>query len=126
MKKVLLGLSLLLILALTFYKEDTFKFCITIPAGKTEGFSYSDAIIHPKKNTFKISAEGLTTAEAILLPIKVEEENVYEPFTIKHNIPVKVDVEKNGWFKTGVNVINDSDEDIVANIEVRDVVVSFE
>ena len=126
-KKLLLSLSLLLVLTLTGCKEDTFKISVIIPAGTTEGFSYSDEIIHPKKNTLKISgAEGLTAAEVILLPVKVEEENIYEPFTLKHNEPVKIDVEKDGWYKVGVNIINDSDTDIVVSIEVSDVVVSIE
>ena len=99
---------------------------ITIPAGSTEAFCYSDEEISPKGNTLTFYAgEGLGDTEIKLLPIEVREENAYdEPAYITPGMPVKMDVEKGAWFKIGVNVQNTTDESMdvyvsVKNVEVR-------
>ena len=69
---------------------------ITIPAGSTAAFCYSDAEISPKGNTLTFYAgEGLGDTEIRLLPVEVSEENAYdEPTYITPGMPVKMDVEK--------------------------------
>ncbi len=116
------------ILAICFMTNPTkeYQIRITIPAGSTEPFCYSDEEISPKGNTLTIYAgEGLGDTEIILLPVEVREENAYdEPAYITPGMPVEMDVEKGAWFKIGVNIQNQTDEskDVyvsVDNVEVR-------
>ncbi len=98
---------------------------ITIPAGSTETFCYSDAEISPKGNTLTIYAgEGLGDTEIKLLPVKVKEENAYDenPY-LTPGMPVKMEVEKGAWFKIGVNVQNPTNEskDVYVSVNHVDV-----
>lgn len=120
--------AVLVILAVCFLTNPTreYQIRITIPAGSTEAFCYSDEEISPKGNTLTFYAgEGLGDTEIALLPVEVREENAYdEPAYITPGMPVKMDVEKGAWFKIGVNVQNTTDESMdvyvsVKNVEVR-------
>lgn len=121
-------IAVLVILVVCFLTNPTreYQIRITIPAGSTEAFCYSDEEISPKGNTLTFYAgEGLGDTEIALLPVEVREENAYdEPAYITPGIPVKMDVEKGAWFKIGVNVQNTTDESMdvyvsVKNVEVR-------
>lgn len=98
---------------------------ITIPAGSTAAFCYSEEEISPQGNTLTIAnGDGLGDTEVTLLPVEVQEENVYEPTYMTPGMPVKMDVEKGEWYKMGVSVQNPTAEDIevyvtVKNVEVR-------
>lgn len=100
---------------------------VTIPAGGTEPFCYSDTEISPKGKVLTVYAgEGMGDGEIQLLPIEVREENAYdEAWYITPGMPTKMDVEKGAWFKIGVgNMQNPSGEEAtvylsIANIEVR-------
>ena len=120
--------AILVILAVCFLTNPTreYQIRITIPAGSTEAFCYSDEEISPKGNTLTFYAgEGLGDTEIALLPVEVREENAYdEPAYITQGMPVKMDVEKGAWFKIGVNIQNPTDESMdvyvsVKNVEVR-------
>lgn len=120
--------AVLVILAVCFLTNPTkeYQIRITIPAGSTETFCYSDEEISPKGNTLTFYAgEGLGDTEIALLPVEVREENAYdEPAYITPGMPVKMDVEKGAWFKIGVNIQNPTDESMdvyvsVKNVEVR-------
>ena len=120
--------AVLVILVVCFLTNPTreYQIRITIPAGSTEAFCYSDEEISPKGNTLTFYAgEGLGDTEIALLPVEVREENAYdEPAYITPGMPVKMDVEKGAWFKIGVNVQNTTDESMdvyvsVKNVEVR-------
>ena len=120
--------AVLVILAVCFLTNPTreYQIRITIPAGSTAPFCYSDEEISPKGNTLTFYAgEGLGDTEITLLPVEVREENAYdEPAYITPGMPVKMDVEKGAWFKIGVNIQNPTDEDkdvyvSVKNVEVR-------
>lgn len=102
---------------------------ITIPAGSTEAFIYSDEEISPKGNTITLYAgEGMGDGEIVLKPVEVKEENAYDdPTYITPGMPVKMSVEKGAWFKIGVNNMqNSSGEDIVVYITVSDVDIRIE
>ena len=120
--------AVLVILVVCFLTNPTreYQIRITIPAGSTETFCYSDEEISPKGNTLTFYAgEGLGDTEIALLPVEVREENAYdEPAYITQGMPVKMDVEKGAWFKIGVNIQNPTDESMdvyvsVKNVEVR-------
>ena len=120
--------AILVILVVCFLTNPTreYQIRITIPAGSTETFCYSDEEISPKGNTLIFYAgEGLGDTEIKLLPVEVKEENAYdELFYITPGMSVKMDVEKGAWFKIGVNIQNPTEEskDVyisVSNVEVR-------
>lgn len=102
---------------------------ITIPAGSTEAFIYSDEEISPRGNTITLYAgEGMGDGEIELKPVEVKEENAYdEPTYITPGMPVKMKAEKGAWFKIGVNNMqNPSGKDIVVYITVSDVDIRIE
>lgn len=106
-------------------KKEQYEIEILVPAGSTESFVYSDEEICPIGNTITIVAgAGLGDTEVILQPVEVKEENAYEPTYLTHGMPVKMDVEKGGWFKIGVSVQNNSDKGPIAvAVEVEGVEV---
>ena len=127
MKKII-TLSLALICALGMVgcgKEEKHEIEILIPAGSTEAFVYSETEIRPVGDKITIwSGAGLGDTEVILKPVEVKQENAYEPTYLTPGMPVKMDVEKGGWFKVGVSVQNDSDRGPIAvAVEVEGVEV---
>ena len=130
MKKVTtLILSLVFVLGLTGCgKNNSYKIRITVPAGSTEMYVYSDEEISPTGNKITISSgEGLGDTEVVLKPIEVKEENAYdEPAYLTPGMPVKMDVEKGAWFKVGISMQNETDTDITVYVEVEGVEVRIE
>lgn len=125
---VLVAIAACLVIAVCFLTNPPkeYQIRVTIPAGSTEAFCYSDEEISPKGNTVTLYAgEGFEDALVVLLPVEVSKENAYdEPAYITPGMPVKMDVEKGAWFKIGVNMQNPTEEDIdvyvsVENVEVR-------
>jgi hypothetical protein len=132
-KFILIIISIILLLAIVgivFIIKGRRKYDIriTIPAGSTESFIYSDEEISPKGNTITLYAkEGIEDGEVVLKPVEVKEENAYEPTYITSGMPIKMNVEKGAWFKIGINNMqNSSGEDIVVYITVSDVDVRIE
>ena len=107
--------------------SDSYTLEIIIPAGSTEAFVYADEEISPKKDTLKISAgAGIASAEVFIKTVEVKEENDYEPVLLQQNEPVKIDVERNAWFKLGVGMQNPSDKDITVAVKVENVEIRIE
>lgn len=114
-------------------KNDIYKISITVPAGTAgeftyiEDFIYSDEEISPIGDTITVSSvEGLPDTEVVLKPIEVKEENAYERTYLTPGMPVEMDVEKGAWFKIGISMNNDTDEDITFYVEVEGVEVRIE
>lgn len=124
---IILAIIVCIIVAICFLTnpEEECRIKITIPAGSTAGFYYSDEEICPKRNTITIAKGGrLGDTEVILLPVEVKEENAYdEPIYITAVAPAKMDVEKGAWFKIGVKMQNHTAEDIDVYVTVRGVEV---
>ena len=121
---IIAAAAVIVIMAICFLTNPTkeYQIRITIPAGSTAAFCYSDAEISPKGNTLTFYAgEGLGDTEIKLLPVEVREENAYESTYITPGMPVKMDVEKGAWFKVGVNIQNSTDESKVVYVSVRNV-----
>ena len=129
-KKIIIGIVFVIVIAIlgiTFFltREKNYNIRITIPAGSSETFVYSDVEISPKNNKITItSGDGLGDCEVVLKTVEVKEENAYEPTYLTRGMPVKMDVEKDAWFKIGVNIQNPTDEDIdvyvnVSNVDLR-------
>lgn len=123
-----------LILALLFVpvmagcgKSNTYKIKITVPAGSSEAFVYSDEEISPTGNKITISSvEGLGDTEVVLKTVEVKEKNAYEPTYLTPGMPVEMDVEKGAWFKVGVSMQNETDADIIVYVEVEGIEVRIE
>ena len=108
-------------------KNDTYKIRITVPAGSTEAFVYSDEEISPTGNKIIISSgEGLGDTEVVLKTVQVKEKTEYSPDYLTPGMPVEMDVEKGAWFKVGISMQNDTDTDITVYVEVEGVKVRIE
>ena len=133
MKKMFIIISIVVIIAVTIgvylynQQQTSFDISITVPAGSQEAFVYSDEIICPVRDTITIWAgENLGDTTVVLLPIKVTEENAYEPTYLTPGMPVKIDVEKGAWFKVGISMQNNGTEDIEEYVTVEGATVLIE
>jgi len=128
--KKLIALCLAFVFILTLAscgKNDTYKIRITVPAGSTEDFVYSDEEISPIGDKITISCgEGLGDTEVVLKTIEVKEKTAYSPTYLTSGMPVEMDVEEGAWFKIGVSMQNDTDTDKVVYVEVEGVEVRIE
>lgn len=72
--------AIIAICFLTNPKKE-YQIRITIPAGSTEAFCYSDEEISPNGNTLVLAnGDGLGDTEVLLKPIEVKEENSYDTY----------------------------------------------
>ena len=95
-KAVTLILTLCFILVFSgCEKDNVYQIKITIPAGSTDWFVYSDEDISPTGNKITISAgDGMEETEVILKTVEVREETAYLPETLAPDKPVIMDVDK--------------------------------
>lgn len=129
MKKIItLVLTMICILVLVSCgKNDTYTISITVPAGSTEEFVYSDEEISATGNKIIISSgEGLGDTEVLLSPVNENVEAGYVATYLTPGMPVEFDAVKGEWFKIGVSIQNDTDSDKVVYVEVKGVEVRIE
>ena len=108
-------------------KNDTYKIRITIPAGSTEAFVYSDEEISATGKKITISSgEGLGDTEVVLSPVNEMVETGYVATYLTPGLPVEFDAITGEWFKIGVSMQNDTDTDITVYVEVEGVEVRIE
>lgn len=126
-KYITILLSLICILSLTACdKDNTYEINITVPAGNSAAFVYSEEEISPMGDQITISSgTGLSDTLVRLEPIEVTEENAYdEPAYLTPGMPVEMDAEKGAWFKIGVDAgRNESEVDKVISVNVKGVKV---
>ena len=110
---------------LTNPEQKRFSLSIVVPAGSQAPVVYTHEEISPLGNTIIItSGEGLGDTEVSLKPVEVRTETAYDqPVYLTPGMPVKMEAEKGGWFKIGVNVQNDTDEDKTVYVNVENVTV---
>lgn len=105
--------------------KEPYTIEFTIPPGSSEDFVFSVQEISPNRSKLTIRAgAGISERDIILKPVQVQEENAYEPVTLKQEDSVKIKVEKGAWYKIGVAAHNPNDvpiavEVIVENAEIR-------
>lgn len=129
MKKIMIMvLSIVLILALAGCgKTETYKIRITIPAGSTEAFVYSDEEISATGKKITISSgEGLGDTEVLLSPVNENVETGYVATYLTPGMPVEFDAVQGEWFKVGVSMQNNTDADQTVYVEVKGVEVRIE
>ena len=129
MKKLIaLVLALVCVLALAGCgKNDIYKIRITVPAGSTEAFVYSDEEISATGKKITISSgEGLGDTEVILSPVNENVETGYVATYLTSGMPVEFDAVQGEWFKIGISMQNDTDTDKIVYVEVEGVEVRIE
>ena len=127
MKRILAAVIILAcLLSLTScISKEPYTIEFTIPPGSSEDFVFSDQEISPNRSKLTIRAgAGISEREIIFKPVQVQEENAYEPVTLKQEDSVKIKVEKGAWYKIGVAAQNPNDvpiavEVIIENAEIR-------
>ena len=108
-------------------KNETYTISITVPAGSTEAFVYSDEEISAIGNKIIISSgEGLGDTEVLLSPVDENVEAGYVATYLTPGMPVEFDAVKDEWFRIGVSVQNDTDTDKTVYVEVEGVEVRIE
>ncbi len=132
-KKLIIVISVVVVIAVAVgvylynKRQTSFDVSITVPAGSQEDFVYSDEIICPIRDKITIWAgENLGDTTVVLLPVKVKEKTAYEPTYLTHGMPVKIDVEKDAWYKVGISMQNTGTEDIEEYVTVDGVVCLIE
>lgn len=124
-KIIILVLIAIIVLGSVFFlpRGKSYNVRITIPAGYSEEFAYSDEEISPKKGKITITAvEGIGDCEVVLKPIEAKEEKLYVPTYMTHGLTVKMDAEKGAWYKVGVSNAQSPDgKDIDVYVTVSDV-----
>lgn len=110
---------------LTNPRQASFNIGITVPAGSQEAVVYADEEISPLGKYITLTAgDGLGDTQVYLKPVEVKTETAYdEPVNLTPGMPVKMEAEQGGWFQIGVSVQNDTDEDIVVYVNVKNVEV---
>ena len=123
--KKLIALVLVLVCVLGLVgcgENDTYKVRITIPAGSTEAFVFSDEEVSATGKKITISCgEGLGDTEVLLSPVSENVETGYVATYLTPGMPVEFDAVKGEWFKIGVSVQNDTDTDKIVYVEVNGV-----
>lgn len=108
-------------------KNDTYKVGITVPAGSTEAFVYSDEeILATGKKIIIHCGEGLGDTEVILQPVNEMITPGYVATYLTPGVPVEFDAAKGEWFKIGISMQNDTDTDKTVYVEVEGVEVRIE
>ena len=108
-------------------KNETYTIRITIPAGSTEAFVYSEEEISATGNRIVISCgEGLGDTEVLLSPVNEAVEAGYTATYITPGMPAEFDAVPDEWFRVGVSVQNDTDTDKIVSVDITGVDVRIE
>ena len=125
--KKLIALLLVCVLALTGCGKDTFTISITVPAGSQGEFVFADEEICPTGRKITVSCgEGLGETEVLLAPVDEAVTAGYINTPIAPGVPATFDTDKGMWLKVGVNVTNDTAEDVTVHVEISGVDVRIE
>ena len=108
-------------------KDDTYKIKITVPAGSTADFVYSEEEIAATGKKITVSAgEGLGDTEVILCPVEEMITAGYVATYLTPGMPVTFDADPGQWFKIGIAMQNNTDTDMTVYVEVEGVEVRIE
>ena len=125
--KKLIALLLVCVLALAGCGKDAFIISITVPEGSQGEFVFADEEICPTGKKITVSCgEGLGETEVLLVPVDEAVTAGYVNMPIAPGQPVTFDTDKGTWLKIGVNVTNDTAEDVTVHVEIIGVEVRIE
>ena len=125
--KQLIALLLVCVLTMAGCGKDTFAISITVPAGSQGEFVFAHEEICPTGKKITVSGgEGLGETEVLLAPVDEAVTAGYVNTPIAPGVPATFDTDKGTWLKIGVNVANDTAEDVTVWVEVTGVEVRIE
>ena len=108
-------------------KSETYTISITVPAGSSEEFVYSDEEISATGRKITVSSgEGSGDTEVILSPVNKNVETGYAATYLTPGMPVEFNAVQGEWFKIGISMQNDTDTDKTVYVEVEGVEVRIE
>ncbi len=88
----------------------TYEISIIIPTHTTKSYVYSDEELFPIGHQITISTgKGLGDSEVLLKPIESSEAVNYESMYLTPGMSIKMNVEKDKWFKIGLLMQNETD-----------------
>ena len=120
----ILACAVVAVCFLTDPDTDSYDLRIVVPAGSQEQFWFAEEEISPLGSFVAVTCgDGLGDAEMVLKPVEVKTETAYEPTYITPGLIVKMDAEKGGWFKIGVDMRNETTEDEIVYVHVGKVAV---
>ena len=116
-------LALIMLFSFSACSSQKQEIVITIPAGSMESYVFSEEIFIATKDEIIVHAgAGYADTSVTIKTEKVTEENAYEPIYLTHGMPVKIDVEKGGWFKIGISIQNlSSNHDIAVSVYLQNI-----
>lgn len=129
MKKtiLLLAAALAALLLMGCGQGKDFDLTFVIPAGNGDTVIYAeDEMIVPQSKTLTvIPAADTPTGTLRLEALLAEEAGTYDTSApLVAEAPVKLAVERNGWFRLGVCVPNPTEEDITMTLTVKNVILA--
>lgn len=103
----------------------TYEISIIIPT--TKFYVYSDEELFPIGHQITISTgKGLRDNEVFLKVIESSDAVNYEPMYLTPGMPIKMNVEKDRWFKIGLLMQNETDTNRTVYVKVKGVKVRIE
>lgn len=125
--KKLIALLLVCVLTMAGCGKDTFTISITVPAGSQGEFIFADEEICPTGKKITVSCgDELGATEVLLAPVDEAVTAGYVNTPIAPCAPATFDTDPGAWLKVGVNVANDTAEDVTVCVEVTGVEVRIE
>lgn len=126
--RMLIAVVLCLVAALcllTSPRQDVATIRIVVPAGSDAHFVYSKEEISPLNDYILVSTKHMAPHQRMVLqPVEIKQEREYKPFFggSGWDLPftsLKIEAEKDGWFKLGVEVQNPTDRDIFVDVKLK-------
>ena len=122
MKKWLaFALALLVMCSLTGCIRKTYEVKVTIPAGSSEKYVFSDVMLEPEKDSITLSAVGVSDTE-VLLKGTTSSAMAY----LTKGLPAELSVNACEHYRIGVLGQNPSDKDINVIVKVKDAALLVE
>ena len=112
-------LFFILILLLSGCANDSYEINITIPAGSSAEYVWSDQEICPQGKTVTILAgENIPDTELVLMG-----QTATQPTYLTHGMPVELEVERGQWYAIGLAIQNPGQEDLTVTLTAQGVEV---
>lgn len=124
MKKILIFLCSVLLLLSCGCGRSSFTLEYTIPPGDGSDFYFSDQQISPKNGQITLAAGAGYSSTTVLL---IDETGIeYGPLPLTHDQPVMIRLDKDGWYRVGLSLPNNSSGPIAASLTVKKVELRIE
>ena len=129
MKKMMIVVVVMIVMMMIVAcdKQEVNEVKVTIPAGSTEAYVYSEQQICPTKDHIKVATgEGLSDTQVIFETVEVNDKKITEPTSLSVGTAEKIEVEQGKWLKVGVAMRNPSNEDRIVSVKMENVEVKAE